>query len=247
MDQILFHKACNEVIHNVKIEDGIGTLSEKTIHAVIKQYLCSDNTYHEIKIHNYYADIFMDNQIIEIQTRNFDKLRSKLDVFLKEYPVTIVYPIPYYKWLRWINNETGEISAPRKSPKKGTPYMIFPELYKIKSYINHENLRLQILLINVEEYRYLNGWSKDKKKGSSRCDGIPLELIEDITITSNEEYKKLIPNALPEEFTTKDFKKFSALSTNGATTAVNILHHIGVIRRIGKKGRAYLYSRKLET
>ena len=231
------------MIHNIKIEDGIGTLSEKTIHAVTKQYLCPDTSCHEIKVKNYYADIFIDNQIIEIQTRNFDKLRSKLDLFLKEYPVTIVYPIPYKKWLRWINNETGEISAPRKSPKKGTPYMIFPELYKIKSYISHENLRLQILLMNVEEYRYLNGWSKDKKKGSSRCDGIPLELIEDIKIFTKEDFVKLIPQDLPVEFTTKDFKKSTGLSVKDASTAVHVLNHIGVIHRIGKKERSYLYTR----
>lgn len=239
---VQFDTACNKVIHNTRTEEGIGTLSEKTIHAVIKHYLCPDTSLHERKIYNYYADVFMEPSIIEIQTRNFGNLRKKLDVFLPDYPVTIVYPIPYEKWLRWINEETGEISAPRKSPKKGTPYMVFPELYRIKSYLTHENFRLKIILLNVEEYRYLNGWSKDKKKGSVRCDGIPLQLIDDISINSLEEFKKLLPSNLPDEFTTKDFKKASGLSVNGAGIAVNILHHIGCIKRIGKDKRAYLYT-----
>lgn len=243
MDNTLFMNACNTVIYNAKVEDSIGTLSEKTIHAVIKHYLCSDTSYHEIKVNNYYADIFVDNSVIEIQSRNFDKLRNKLDLFLTMYPVTVVYPIPYEKWLRWINDETGEISPPRKSPKKGTPYMIFQELYRIKTYLTNDNLRLKILLINVEEYRYLNGWSKDKKKGSKRCDGLPLELIDEITITNIKEFDKLIPKNLPDEFTTKDFKKASGLSVRGATTAVHVLHYIGSIKRIGKERNAYIYTK----
>lgn len=45
-------------------------------------------------------------------------MRRKLDAFLKIYPVTIVYPIPHVKWLSWIDEESGEMSPKRKSPKK---------------------------------------------------------------------------------------------------------------------------------
>lgn len=241
--QTKFHNACDRVIHNTKIEDGIGTLSEKTIHAVLKHYLCPDISCHEVKVHNFYADILLDSSIIEIQTRNFNTLRRKLDVFLPEFPVTIVYPIPYQKWLRWIDEETGEVSLPRKSPKRGTPYMVFPELYRIKSYLVHENFRLRIVLMDVEEYRYLNGWSKDRKKGSERCDGIPVELIEEITIEDVKDFSKLIPEGLPEEFTVKDYKKATGLSQNAAGTAVHVLNYVGRIKQIGKLGKAFLYTK----
>ena len=36
-------------------------------------------------------------------------MREKLDAFLRLYPVTIVYPIPRYKWLIWIDEESGEL------------------------------------------------------------------------------------------------------------------------------------------
>ena len=89
---------------------------------------------HEIPIENYVADIYTGTEIIEIQTRQFNRMREKLDAFLRLYPVTIVYPIPRYKWLIWIDEESGELSKPHKSPVKGSPYMAFAELYKIKSY-----------------------------------------------------------------------------------------------------------------
>lgn len=243
MDQLLFQQACDQVIDSIREGTIIGTLGEKTVHAVIKNYLSPDISCQEIKIGKYYADIVNEKGIIEIQTRGFDKLRRKLDVFLELQPVTIVYPIPYIKWLRWVNEETGEISPPRKSPKSGTPYMIAPELYKIKNYLLHPNLRLHIILINLEEYRFLNGWSKDKKKGSTRSDRIPTGLIDELTIQNLSEYSKLIPSSLIDDFTVKDFKKASGLHEKDAATALNILYHVGAVQRIGKKGRAYLYTR----
>ena len=119
---------------------------------------------------------------MEIQTRSFDKLRTKLDRFLPLYPVTIVYPIPHVKMLYWIDEETGEISKGRKSPLKGSPYLAFPELYKIKAYLKHPNLHLRLALLNMEEYKLLNGWSHDKKKGASRFDRIPVSIEAEVAL-----------------------------------------------------------------
>ena len=244
MDQQLFHKVCDDVIGQGQGLMGIGTLSEKTVHSVMKNYCDPNENNHEIKVDGYVADICNGNEIIEIQTRSFDRLRKKLSVFLNHYPVTIVYPVPYIKWIRWVNPQTGEITQPRKSPRKGTPYIIFPELYKIKGFLEKPNLRIKIVMLNMEEYRFLDGWSQDKKKGSSRCDRIPTDLVQEIYISETKDYKQLIPESLKEEFTSKDYKKASGLSLGASNLAVHILNYVGVIERIGKKGRAYLYTRK---
>lgn len=243
MDKILFEQACDNVMDCIKEANGIGTLSEKTVHAVLKNYLDPDTSCHEIKVGSFYADIDTENGIIEIQTRNFDKLRKKLDYFLTIKQVTLVYPVPYIKWIRWINEETGEVSPPRKSPRTGKPYIIFPELYKIKNYLLHPNLKLHIILMNLEEYRFLNGWSKDKKKGSTRCDRFPTELVDEITIQNLTDYNKLLPDKLPDSFTTSDYKKAAGLSQRNAVIALNVLHYVGAVKRVGKHGRAYLYTR----
>lgn len=60
-------------------------MSEKTLHAVLKNYYEPDENKHEVAIDGYYADIFNDSGIIEIQTRQLNKLRDKLAVFLEEY------------------------------------------------------------------------------------------------------------------------------------------------------------------
>lgn len=94
--------------------------------------------------------------------------------------------------------------------------------------------------MDMEEYRLLNGWSKDKKKGSSRFDRIPLQFVEEIDITCKEDYMQFVPYEL-EEFTVKDFAKAAHIPQKCAGTAVHILHHLGILSRTGKKGNAYLY------
>lgn len=242
LNQDRFDEAKNKIIGVDRQRLGIGTLSEKTVHAIMKNYYEPDEDKQEIPIENYVADIYADGEIIEIQTRQFDKLRSKLSAFLPLYPVTIVYPIPREKWLIWIDEESGELSEKRKSPKKGNPYMIFPELYKIKMHLLDKNLRLRPVLLDMEEYKLLNGWSKDKKKGSTRYDRIPTQIVEEVEINCPADYMQFVPYELPEEFTVKQFAKAAHITTSLASVTLNILYYVGTVDRVGKQGNAYVYS-----
>lgn len=246
MDNIAFQRACDKILKAERERKQIGTLSEKTLHAILKNYFEADVSKHEIKISGYFADIANEKGIIEIQTGNFNVLRKKLNVFLEIAPVTLVYPIPYIKWLYWIEEDTNQIGPKRKSPKKGSPYMALIELYKIKEYLLHPNLNLCLVMINMEEYKILNGWSIDKKKGSSRYDRIPTEIVEEIYIPDRTQYHKLIPKELEDGFTSKDYKKKSGLSLSKSQTALNVLNYVGVVERIGKVGNSYLYARAEE-
>lgn len=243
MDEFKFRQACEKIINMERAKNGIGTLGEKTLHAVLKQYFEPYEANHETKIGGFVADIVGEDGIIEIQTRGFDKLRRKLEVFLSVASVTIVYPIAKTKWLSWIDIETGEITAKRKSPKIGKPFEIFFELYKIKSFLTHPNLKFCIVLLDMEESRYLNGFSKNKKRGSSRSDRIPVEIRDEIYIESLADYIKLIPDTLPEQFDSKDYHKATGLTLSRAQTALNVLFHIGAVERTGKQGNLYLYER----
>ena len=240
-DQKAFEDAKKRIIGVDRQRLGIGTLSEKTVHAILKNYYEPDEDKQEIPIENYIADIYADGEIIEIQTRQLNKLRGKLAAFLPLYPVTVVYPIPREKWLIWIDEESGELSNKRKSPAKGNPYLAFPELYNIKMFLKDPNLRLRLLLLDIEEYRLLNGWSKDKKKGSSRFDRIPVALAEEIEIDCLKDYMQFVPYELEGSFTSKEFAKAAHIPVPLAQTVLNILYHVGTVTRVGKEGSQYLY------
>lgn len=242
IEQARFEAARDKIIGKNRVRQGIGTLSEKTMHAVLKHYYAPDEDMHEIPIENYVADIYTGAEIIEIQTRSMDRMRKKLEAFLPLYPVTIVYPIPREKWLYWIDEETGEVSQKRKSPKKGNPYQAFIELYKIRPFLGNPNLRLRLALIDMEEYRLLNGWSRDKKKGSERFDRIPTEFFEEVCIDCIRDYMQLIPYELSEQFTVKDFAKCAKIPGRLAGTVLLILHDLELVRRVGKSGNSYIYE-----
>ena len=212
------------------------------MHAVLKNYYAPDEDMHEIPIENYVADIYTGTEIIEIQTRSMNRMRKKLEAFLPLYPVTIVYPIPREKWLLWIDEETGEVSQKRKSPKKGNPYQAFIELYKIRPFLSNPNLRLRLALIDMEEYRLLNGWSRDKKKGSERYDRIPTAFVEEICIDCIRDYMQLIPYELPEQFTVKEFAKCAKIPAQLAGTILLIFTDLELVTRVGKKGNSYIYE-----
>lgn len=237
-----FQSACEKIIGKERIRKQIGTLSEKTVHAVLKNYYEPKEEFQEIQIEGKYADIFNGKEIIEIQTRSFDKLRDKLKCFLPLFPVTIVLPIPEHKWIYWINPETGELSDKRKSPKKGKAYEGFLELYKIKSFLKNPNLRIKFVLMDMEEYKLLNGWSYDKKRGSCRYDRIPLSINKEYYFEEAKDYMMLLPDHLPSQFTSKELRDLLKIPERHCTVFLNILNYLGVVIRVGKKGHAYIYE-----
>lgn len=245
IDHKLFEDCKHKVLLKQNEPHGFGTLKEKTLHSIMKLYYAPNEDFHEIPIEGYIADIFTGEEIIEVQNGNFYKMREKLKVFLKHYDVYIIYPVPKEKWLIWIDEETGQISKRHKSPAKGSGYSAFKELYRIKQLLTNERLHIRIPLINMEEYRMLNGWSADKKRGSTRYDRMPVSFEEQIVIDSVKDYVQFVPYEL-ESFTSLDLAKSVKIKRDLATLVLNILWDIGVVERIGKKGNSYLYKVKEE-
>ncbi len=240
-DRARFRALCEETARNGRGAAGIGTLGEKTLHAVLKRYAEPDESRHEIRIGGFVADIFNDDGITEIQTRDFNKLRKKLEAFLAFTCVTLVYPVAAVKRVFWIDAGTGEITGGRLSPRKGTPGQAFFELYRIKPLLVHPNLRLRIVMLDIHEYKNLDGWSDDRKKGSSRYERIPMDIVDEVTVGGPADYARLLPEGLPGLFTAKDYKAASGLSAGNAGRAVNILCAVGCLERTGKEGRAFRY------
>ncbi len=242
MDQELFFNLCREYAAREKLSGGIGTLSEKTIHAVLKDYMDSNPAHQEQPFCGYVADIYDGSAIVEIQTRGFDRLRRKLAPFLNEAPVTIVHPIPDTKWLVMIDRDTGEILSRRRSPKHGSIYSAIPELYKIKSFLKEPNLHFHFIFLDVEEYRLFQGCYKGRRKKSVTQERIPLSFNYEIMIDTKEDYRTFIPDGLPSEFTSKDFAKTARIPLPCAQTALNILTYMNTVTRIGKKGNSIIYQ-----
>lgn len=89
------------------MDKTIGRLNERTLHLTLKNMLEPDPAFHEVKYLGYVADIKRGNEIIEIETRSFANLRKKLDAFLEDCTVTLVYPVACPKYVVWVDPVTG--------------------------------------------------------------------------------------------------------------------------------------------
>lgn len=250
MDREKYFYALSKVLDGEHKRAGIGTYGEKTVHSVLKNYFEPFEDSHEQKVGGFVADIVGENGIIEIQTAGFDRLRKKLAAFLEVSDVTVVYPIPLNKWLIPIDPETGRVGRKRKSPKKGSPYDIFPELYKIKPFLPNERLHFCIVMLDVEEYRQppeTTGLRRGRRKGSTRYDRIPIALCDELHFDKLSDWLYFVPNGLESEYTSHDFAEKARVHTSVAQLVLNILTALGVTERIGKQGRSYLYRTFIQT
>ena len=228
-----FREVKEKMLGEERLRASIGTLSEKTTHMILKNYYEPDVDKQEIPT---------GQEIIEIQSAGFGKMRDKLEAFLPEYPVTIVHPIPHIKRLIWIDQETGALSAPHRSPKKGNAYDAFLELYRIRDYLADRHLTVKLLLMELEEYKLLNGYGKNKKIRASKYDRIPLDIIEEIVIERPEDLMQFVPLELEEPFTVKQFAKAAHINDRMASLAIKLYQYYGMMEHTGKKGQAYLYE-----
>ena len=221
---------------------GIGMQKEKTLHAIFKNYEDSDADHQEIPVvGNYIADIFNGSEIIEIQNGNFGKMRDKLRVCLQQYPVRIVYPIPHYKWITWIDPVTGEQRNRRRSPRKGTIYDAVPELFKIRPYLQDPHLTIDLYLTDMEEYRLQDGWGRNGKRGSHRFDRIPTNIVHELRIRDKRDYLAFVPPDLPEPFTAAQMAAAAGQRGKAFSDTALLLTELGILNRVGKRGHAYLY------
>lgn len=224
-------------------QNQIGTLSEKSIHSEIKNYLEPNKEYQEVKVGNYIADIKRDNEIFEVQTQQFKNLISKLNYYIKNrYNITIVYPLIQEKYINWIDPISTEIVERRKSSYKRYIQDIFKELYWIKDYIVKEQIKLKIITLTAEEYKYLDGYGQNNKYKATKIDKVPSKIINEINIQSVNDFKIFLPDTLPKEFTSKDFQKYTRSRSKYLGSGLKILREIGVIKVVRKQGNAYVYE-----
>ena len=113
--------------------------------------------------------------------------------------------------------------------------------YTIRDFLQDPNFHVRLVLMDMEEYRLLNGWSKDKKRGGERFDRLPLRLEDEVVLDSARDYLQLLPLELAEEFTSADFAKLVKIPRQLAGTVLLVLWQLGLVERVGKVGNRYLY------
>ncbi len=224
---------------------AIGIYAEKLLHSTLKYFYQEDAELHEVKLpHGSVADCVSDGEAIEIQTGSAYPLIKKLARYKEAGArVRVVLPIPAQKTVAWMHPETGEVSSPRKSPKTGRVYDALRELAFLRDYWGAQGVLFDLLLVDVMEYRLLNGWGGDGKRGSTRAERYPVRLAERYLLEKREDFSLFLPSSLGEPFTAEDYRRASRMTPMRAGYAVKALYDAQILDR-EKKGRTYFYTRK---
>ncbi len=216
---------------------GIGTLSEKAIHRILKFYIEPNDEYHEREYLGSVADILNSDGIYEIQTRAAGRLVPKLEKFLRDKAVTVVLPIITVKYIRKYDKASGSISPPKKSPKRESVYTAFREIYGIRSFLENPNLKIKLILFEAEEYKVI-----DSDARACKSEKIPTAFVGEFTIESKSDFYVFLPEKLPESFTSAEFAKLAKIPKKYIFYVVKILSLCGIIECVGKNGRTNIYE-----
>ncbi len=220
----------------------IGTLNEYTIHDQLKREYTGKHDKIEQQIEGYIIDIVKRTGLVEIQTKNFSNIKTKLKKLLANNKIKLVHNIPEIKWLIKTDGN-GSIVSKRKSTKKGSLLHIFNELIYITEIISHPYFTLEIVITEEEEIRQDDGKGSWRRKGVSIKDRKLLRIIEKRKFSKKKDYLKLLPDDLPEPFSTKDIAAELNITIYLARKILYCLKKIEVIKLADRRGNLLLYKR----
>jgi len=193
----------------------------------------------EVPLGGYVVDAVAGDLLIEVQTRNFGAMRTKLAALLPEHRVRLVLPVAQTRWLVK-HHPDGRVER-RRSPRAGRPQDLFAELVYGPELFAHPNLELELALIGEEEHRRYEPGKAWRRRGWVVTGRALVTAYERRLYREPEELLGLLPAGLPAPFTTADVAAEGRLPRRLAQQAAYCLHALGLLERVGKAGNAHLY------
>jgi len=222
---------------------GIGLLNEKPLHASLKQWYALPGDQFEVPVGGFVIDIVRDDLLIEIQTRNFFSIKSKLNKLARSHRVRLIYPIVQEKWIVRLQHYHCGATIRRRSPKRGRLEDLFWELVSIPQLLSNPNFSLEILMIKQEEVRRYERKRKWRGKGWVIEGRQLLQVLDRRVFGASADWLWFLPAGL-ESFTTEDLATRMNTRRDLAQKMAYCLREGNMIEIIGKRGRANLYRIK---
>lgn len=221
---------------------AIGELREGPLHAALKDWYARPGDRAEVPYGGFVIDLVRGDELIEVQTAGFHRLRAKLDALLDTHPMTIVHPVCARRRIVRVD-ANGEVVAARRSPLRGGVLDVCAELVSFPSLLTHPNLRVEVVLCSEDHVR---GPEPVVRRGRRRDPGQRrlVEVLETITVAAPGDLAALLPAGLAEPFTTRDVAGALRLAPGLSRQVVYCLRESGVVAVHGRVGRAPAYRRQ---
>lgn len=206
------------------------------MHAALKLHVSQPGDRFEVPMHGFVVDVVRGDTLIEIQTGGFAAMGRKLDHLLADYHVHIVHPIAVEQWI-----ERREIPT-RKSPKKGCLHDVFNELVSVPTLLDHPNLTLEVFLVQVDVIKVEDPTMRRRRGGWRTVDRRLRSIISQHGFRTTADLVALLPDDLPQPWTTKDVAVLGRLPRRTAQQMAYVLKANEVITEVrrDKAGAHYV-------
>ena len=219
---------------------------ETSLHRQLKELYAGEAAQTEVRLGDYRIDAVLDGRLIEIQHASLAAIRDKLRALLKSHRVLVVKPIVAVKYLVKRGRKNGRVVDRRKSPKRGTRLDVFDELVYLTRLFPHPNLTLEMVLVEVEEWRFPGHGRRRRRRDADFEveDRKLLRVQETIRLATLADLWKLLPADLPQPFDTEELAERLDVTRHVAQRIAYCLRETGAAKNVGKRGNAILYERR---
>jgi len=222
-------------------------MNESSLHRKLKYQYAGKGGKTEVSAGEYVADgKRKDGEYIEVQTGNFGPLKDKVKELAASGSVRIIHPVAVKKIIEVYKpgSPLGALLYRRKSPLKGSPWDIFDALLSAPLLPLIPGLSIEVVLVDILEKRIKDGKGSWRRKGISLYDKELAACHESVLLKNPADYLRFISFKRREEFTGSLLAEREGISAVTARKALYVLTKMGVVKRKGKQGRAWVYERK---
>ncbi|QDU55483.1 hypothetical protein Pan181_16720 [Aeoliella mucimassa] len=217
---------------------------ETSLHQQLKDRYAGTKGETEVRLGRYRIDAVVNRELVEIQHGSLGAIRDKIRELLDEHKVRVVKPIVASKVLVKRTEKGGPVVSRRRSPKRGTLLDLFDELVHFTRVFPHRRLTLEVLLVDIEEYRYPGHGKRRRwrRADHEREDQHLVAVKETHRFRTAKDLWKLAPAGLPRPFHTGHLAEQLGVGRWVAQRMAYCFREMDIVRQVGKSGNALLYE-----
>ena len=218
---------------------------ETSLHRQLKEIYADRGALLEARLEKYRIDVICDGELIEIQHGSLAAIRSKVQDLVRSHRVLVVKPIILRKRLVKQKAKGGEVLNRRLSPKQGSLIDLFDELIYFIRVFPHQNLVLEVPLVDIEEWRFPgHGRRRRRRLRDHQVEDQKLIKLHRIhRFSEARDLLRLVPRRLPTPFHTGHLAQAMSVPRWTAQRIAYCLRNMGMLSEVGKQGNTRLYKK----
>lgn len=217
---------------------------ETSLHRDLKARYAEEGDQTEVRLGPYRIDAVRCGELVEIQFGSLAAIRDKIRALLKRHRVRVVKPLVIEKQLVKRSAADGPVVDRRKSPKRGTPLDLFHDLIRFTRVFPHPRLTLEVLLVEVEEWRYPgHGRRRRWRVGDFQVEDEKLLAVrQSLELHTAADLVALLPCHVEPPFDSRQLAVSLGVPVWVGQRITYCLRQMGAACEVGKRGNTRLYS-----